>query len=188
MNGYLADVIVVGIAGVDRKHDLTAPSSDPQDIKEVPTNGGSAKYRQFLGEELQPWVAANFRTDGHAALMGESLAGLFVVETFLKQAALFDTHVAISPSLWWYRHSLAKSAPALLATQPPGPRRLYLRLGDEGPAMGLTPPLLAALRTAPPKDLTWRYDPRPLEHHNTIYHPAASAALRWLYPAPATPK
>jgi predicted alpha/beta superfamily hydrolase len=183
MNGYLADVIVVGIAGVDRKHDLTAPSSDPQDIKEVPTNGGSAKYRQFIGDELRPWVAANLRSDGHAALMGESLAGLFVVETFLKQPALFDTYVAISPSLWWDRLSLAKSAPARLAAQAPGPRRLYLSLGDEGPGMGLEP-LLAALKTAPPKDLTWRYDPRPEEHHNTIYHPAAGAALRWLYPAP----
>ena len=41
---------------------------------------------------------------------------------------------------------------------------------------------LAALKTAPPKNLAWRYDPRPEEHHNTIYHPAAGAALRWLYP------
>ena len=112
----------------------------------------------------------------------ESLAGLFVVETFLKDPALFDTYIAISPSLWWDRGSLARSAPALLAAQAPGPRRLYLSLGDEGPAMGLDP-LLAALKTAPPKGLTWRHDPRSEEHHNTIYHPAASAALRWLYPA-----
>ena len=187
MNGYLADVIVVGIAGADRKHDLTAPSADPRDLKDVPTQGGSAAYRRFLAQDLQPWVAANFRTDGHAALMGESLAGLFVVETFLKQPSLFDTYVAISPSLWWDGGSLARSAPALLAAQAPGPRRLYLSLGDEGPAMGLAP-LLAALKAAPPPNLTWRYDPRPEEHHSTIYHPAAGAALRWLYPAPTKPK
>ena len=182
MNGYLAEIIVVGVADADRKHDLTAPSADPQDLKEVPTQGGSAKFRLFLADELRPWVAANLRTDGRSALMGESLAGLFVVETFLKDPALFDTYVAISPSLWWDGNSLARAAPALLAAQPPGPRRLYLSLGDEGPAMGLDP-LLAALQAAPPKDLAWRYDPRPEEHHNTIYHPAAQAALRWLYPA-----
>ena len=181
MNGYLAEVIVVGIAGADRKHDLTAPSSDPQDLKEVPTHGGAAKYRQFLAEELRPWVAANFRTDGHGALMGESLAGLFVVETFLRQPDLFDSYIAVSPSLWWDKGALARSAPALLAAHAPAPRRLYLSLGDEGAPMSLDP-LLAALKTAPPKDLAWRYDPRPEEHHNTIYHPAAGAALRWLFP------
>ena len=181
MNGYMADVIVVGIAGADRKHDLTAPSSDPRDIKEVPTPGGSANDRRFIREDLRPWVAANFRTDGRRALMGESLDGLFVVETFLKDPALFDTYIAISPSLWWDRNSLAKSSAERLAG-PPLLLRLYLSLRDEGAAMGLDP-LLAALKANPLSGVTWRYDPRPEEHHNTIYHPAASAALRWLYPA-----
>lgn len=187
MNGHLADVIVVGIAGVDRRRDLTSPSSDPRDRKDAPTHGGAARFRSFLADELRPHIAATYRTDGRAALMGESLAGLFVVETFLRQPALFDSYVAVSPSLWWDFGGLAKAAPALLASHPSGARRLYLSLGDEGPAMGLDP-LLAALKAAPQKDLTWRYDPRPEEHHNTIYHPAAGAALRWLYPAPAAPK
>lgn len=184
MNGYLAEVIVVGVAGADRRHDLTAPSAEPRDRKDTPTHGGAANYRRFLAEELRPYIAANFRVDGHAALMGESLAGLFVVETFLKTPGLFDTYIAVSPSLWWDQGRLAKASPALLAAHTPAPRRLYLSLADEGPAMGLDP-LLAALKTAPPKDLTWRHDPMPAEHHHTLYHPAASAALRWLYPAPA---
>ena len=179
MNGYLAEAIVVGIAGTDRRRDLTAPSADPRDLKDAPTSGGAATFRRFLTEELVPYVAARYRTDGHAVLMGESLAGLFVTETFLKAPGPFDAFVAISPSLWWDGNSLAKSAPALLAAQPPGSRRLYLGLADEGPAMGLEP-LLTALKTAPPPGLAWRYDPRPQEHHSTIYHPAALAALRWL--------
>ncbi|CAN5885848.1 alpha/beta hydrolase [soil metagenome] len=186
MNGYLEEVIVVGIAGVDRRHDLTSPSADPRDRKDAPTSGGSEAFRQFLTGELAPYITANYRVDGRRALMGESLAGLFVLETFLTDPSVFDTYIAISPSLWWDNNSLAKASPELLAG-PPLRRRLYLSLGDEGAAMGLEP-LLAALKAKPPWGVTWRYDPRPEEHHNTIYHPAAGAALRWLYPAPTAPK
>lgn len=188
MNGYLADMIVVGVAGIDRKHDFTAPSSDPEDRKLLPTSGGSAAFRRFLADELQPYVQARYRTSGRSVLIGESLAGLFVVETFLKQPALFDGYVAISPSLWWDRGSLASGAAAALDAQPPGTRSLYLSVGDEGGGMakGATD-LAEALKTHTPNGLQVRYEPRPQEHHNTIYHPAALSALRWLFPAPAAP-
>ncbi len=188
MNGYLADMIVVGIAGVDRKHDFTAPSSDPEDRKLLPTSGGSAAFRRFLGGELQPYVKAHYRTNGRSVLIGESLAGLFVVETFLKAPGLFDGYVAISPSLWWDRGALAKGAAVDLAAQPPGDRSLYLSVGDEGGGMETGVSALdAALRAQAPKGLALRYEPRPQEHHNTIYHPAALSALRWLFPAPPAP-
>ena len=77
-----------------------------------PTSGGSAAYRRFLAEELKPWIAARYRTSGETALIGESLAGLFVVETFLKQPVLFDAYIAASPSLWWDDQSLARGAAA----------------------------------------------------------------------------
>lgn len=182
MNRYLEEVIVVGVAGVDRRRDFTAPATDPQDLRESPTSGGAARFRRFLADELRPHIAASYRTDGRSALMGESLAGLFVVETFLKEPALFTNYIAISPSLWWDGNSLAKASPALLASHATARHRLYLGLGDEGPTMGLEP-LIAALTARPPSGLIWRYDPQPTEHHNTIYHPAAQAALRWLYPA-----
>lgn len=33
--------------------------------------------------------------------MGESLAGLFIVETLLAEPVLFDHYVALDPSVWW---------------------------------------------------------------------------------------
>jgi hypothetical protein len=62
-------------------------------------------------------------------------------------------------------------------------RRLYLSIGDEGTTMqeGLDR-VVAALKSAPPKGLTWRYEPRPTEHHSTIYDPSAKAGLPWLFP------
>ena len=183
LNGQYGEMIVVGIADKDRQHDLTFPSSDPRDLKDAPTSGGSAAFRRYIETELQPAIDAKFRTNGRRVLIGESLAGLFTVETFLKQPALFDGYIAISPSLWWDNGSLVRDAPGLLAAQPQGARTLFLSVGDEGPAMRVDD-LAALVKAAPPKDLTFYFDPLRDETHATIYHPAALDALRKLFPKP----
>lgn len=181
-------MIVVGIKETDRRRDFTAPSTVPGDLKAAPTSGGSAAFRAFIADELKPWVQQTYRTSGDDAIIGESLAGLFVTETFLKQPTLFDSYIAVSPSLWWGDQALAKQASASLKAQPPGERRLYLTIADEGEDMqeGMDH-LVGALKTSAPGDLTWWYAPMPDEHHHTLYHPAALQALRLLYPG-AKPK
>ncbi len=72
--------------------------------------GGSAAFRRFIRAELMPLVNARCRTTGETAIVGESLAGLFVVETFLLEPDLFDTYVAFDPSLWWNDAYLVKRA------------------------------------------------------------------------------
>ena len=179
------EMIVVGIEGTDRKRDMTAPSNSAEDRKLAPTSGCSAAFRRFLADELRPWVDQRFRVSGETALIGESLAGLFVVETFLKEPALFDAYIAASPSLWWNDQALARGAADDLARWPAGPRKLYLTIADEGSTMqeGVDR-VVAALRAAPPKAVTWRYDPMPTLHHSTIYHPAALQAFRTVWPGP----
>jgi predicted alpha/beta superfamily hydrolase len=186
--GATEEMIVVGIEGVDRRHDLTSPSQDPEDHKLAPTAGGSFAYRRFLLDELKPWVAARYGRQGRTILMGESLAGLFVVETALREPAAFSDYVAISPSLWWDRQSLSREAALELHKPAYEGRRLWLALADEGSysrAMqeGMDR-LLAALRTARPAGFTWTFTPFPGETHATIYHPAARAAIRALFAVP----
>jgi uncharacterized protein len=180
------EMIVVGIEGVDRRHDLTHPTSVAKEKADFPTTGVSAAYRRFLAEELKPWVAARYRTSGESAIIGESLAGLFVVETLLKQPTLFDAYIAASPSLWWSDQALARGAAADLAKWPAtGPRKLYLTIGDEGSTMqeGVDK-VVAAIEAAKPPGLTLVYDPMPHEHHSTVYHPAALKAFRTVWPGP----
>lgn len=181
--GKLAPMIVVGIEGVDRKHDLTHPATFPADVKLLPQAGGAAAYRRFLVDELQPWVKARYRTNGQTGLIGESLAGLFVVETLLREPQAFDAYLAASPSLWWDDQSLSRQAAVLLKAGRFKDRRLYLSIGDEGATMQAgVDRVVAALKAAPPEGLTWRYDPMPGEHHSTIYDPSAKAGLPWLFP------
>ena len=128
-------------------------------------------------------MEARYRTMGGGALIGESLAGLFTAETFLRTPQSFDDYIAISPSVWWDEGALAKASPADLERPGFVGKRLYLSVGDEGAEMqdGVNR-IVAALKAQPAGAPAWRYEPKPEERHDSIYHPAALSALRWLYP------
>jgi predicted alpha/beta superfamily hydrolase len=179
--GTTKDMIVVGIETVDRRNELAFPPVSDAKLKaDYPTAGQSDRFRRFIAQDVKPWVAQRFRTSGQGALIGESLAGLFVVETLLKQPALFDDYIAISPSLWWDNEALVKAAPAML----PGTKghRLWLSVANEQ-GMGVAP-FAELLKAHAPAGLDWTYQPRPEETHATIYHGAALAAIRALFVAP----
>jgi predicted alpha/beta superfamily hydrolase len=184
------ELIVVGIEGVDRRQDLTSPSSLPSDLKRAPTSGGAAEYRRFLTGELKPWVAAHLRTNGRSALIGESLAGLFVLETLLEAPQSFDDYIAVSPSLWWNGGRLAAEAELDLRKKGIGGHRLWIAFETPPPPAdeaakdrARQDSVEAALRKAAPPDLRWTVVRSP-ESHASIYHPAAWQALRALYGTP----
>ena len=188
VNGSTRDVIVVGIATADRRNELALPTGDPDLIARYPTQGQSDRFRRFVGEEVQPFIEARYRTSGETVLMGESLAGLFVVETFLKEPQMFDAYVAVSPSLWWDGGVLAHQAGAHLRDHSNAPRTLILTIADEGGAMQTAmDDLVANLRQFAMPGLTWTYTPRPTENHATIYHGAALEAWRTLFAVEPTP-
>jgi hypothetical protein len=119
--------------------------------------------------------------------MGESLAGLFVVETLFEAPSLFDDYIAVSPSLWWENMKYGREASAYLARLPSSPRRLYLTLADEGyrHAEGVRL-LVAALRRSAPAGLQWLYVPQAdFETHASIYHGAALDAFRAFWGEPS---
>lgn len=177
------DVIVVGIATNDRRHELTGPTQDVALLKEFPTAGGSAAFRAFIRDEVMPMVAKTNRVSGETGVIGESLAGLFIVETYLTEPDLFDHYAAISPSLWWDDERLAKASAALLAKPSAKPHRLYLTIANEGREMQTgVDRLTAALAASKRADQTWCYAPRPDLTHATIYHTVSPEALQFLFP------
>lgn len=178
------EMIVIGIATTDRRRELTFPATSDATLKdEYPTHGESAKFREFIAGEVKPWVEARYRTDGQDVVIGESLAGLFVVETFLKQPALFDGYIAVDPSLWWDNGSLTRQAKELVAAQPEpagGERVMYMAVAKGVPAMRIPQVGVAqTLKTAP--GLSFTYEVMDDEEHSTIYHRAALMALRKLF-------
>lgn len=183
--GTTRDVIVVGVASVDRRNELALPTEDAELMAQYPTQGQSGRFRQFLNDEILPFIEGRYRTNGETALMGESLAGLFVVETFLKEPQMFDAYVAVSPSLWWDGGRLARQSGAHLRDHSNDPRTLILTIGDEGGEMQAAMDLLVGnLRDFAMPGVSWTYEPRPTESHATIYHGAALDAFRRLYALP----
>lgn len=180
------EMIVVGVETVDRRRELAFPVERDAALRtQYPTAGSSALFRRYLVDEVKPFVEARYRTSGEDALLGESLAGLFVVETLLKAPAAFDTYVAMDPSSWWDNGRLAEEAAALVARMPAGTRRLWLSVGSETLAQATHHDrLLAALRAAPADRVAFRYEPRPNLTHATIYHPTTWDALTAFYPRP----
>ena len=186
INGTMRPFLLVGIENTQRRRDLTGPTTDERDLAIAPKVGGSAAYRAFLRDELMPRIDATYRTTGETAIVGESLAGLFVVESCLLEPGLFDTCIAIDPSLWWNHASLVEGAEARLRELPGLQGTLFLASSDEPEIAADTARLAGILATSAPAGLKWSYAPLPAETHGTIYHPAALRAFREVFaPAPA---
>jgi uncharacterized protein len=179
-NGTMRPFLLVGIENTQRRRDLTGPTLIASDKKIAPQVGGSAAFRMFMRTELMPVVNARYRTTAETAIMGESLAGLFVVETFFLEPDLFDTYIALDPSLWWNNAELVNNASGRLRLAPNRKRALYLASSSEPVIARLTQQLADLLKQHTPADLTWHYQPMPNETHATIYHPAALQAIRLL--------
>lgn len=177
-NGSMRPFILVGIENTERRRDLTGPTRVAKDSTIAPRVGGSAAFRRFLRTELMPAVNARHRTTGETGIVGESLAGLFVVETFLLEPDLFDHYVAFDPSLWWNDRYLLGVAAGERAV---GAKTLYLASSGEPELAELTGRLADLLGTRADPGVTLHYVPMPAETHATIYHPAALLAFRQVF-------
>ncbi len=180
-NGTMRPFMLVGMQNTQRRRDLTGPTENAEDRKIAPVVGGAAAYRDFIRDELMPEVKRRYRTTGETAIVGESLGGLFVVETYLLEPQLFDHYLAFDPSLWWNHGSLPRQAGTLLAKGKPGKHSLYLASSSEAGIASEVQRLSDVLQRQAPPGLQWHVEKMPEETHGTIYHPAALKAFRAVF-------
>lgn len=178
--GRSGEAIVVGIETRDRRRELTGPTADAELLKRYPTAGASAAFRQFIRAEVKPLIKATYRASERDVVIGESLAGLFVVETYLVEPTLFDGFGAVDPSLWWDGEKLSKAAAAKLGTGQRNRSLLIAIAKEQSDEPGAYRRLVAALREAAlPACLVLRPD----QTHATIYQQIGPAVLQYLLPA-----
>ncbi|SFX35011.1 hypothetical protein SAMN03097694_1740 [Janthinobacterium lividum] len=180
-NGTMRPFMLVGMQNTQRRRDLTGPTDSAEDRKIAPVVGGASAYRAFIRDELMPEIARRYRMTGETAIVGESLAGLFVVETYLLEPQLFDHYLAFDPSLWWNRGALPRQAATLLAKGKPGKHSLYLASSSEAGIAIEVQRLADVLAKQAPPGLQWHVEKMPEETHGTIYHPAALKAFRAVF-------
>lgn len=172
-------LILVGIENTQRRRDLTGPTEVEKDKEIAPVVGGSENFRAFIKDELFEEINKRFRTTHEKGIIGESLAGLFVTETFLLYPDMFDYYIAFDPSLWWNNEYLIRNAKKYLSKFPKTPKRFWFA-GSGIEDVSLTVSLLAkVLTTENMNNLKWKYSDEPKEKHSTIFRATKEKALIW---------
>ena len=97
-NRQIPELIVVAVGNIDREKDFTPTHGHDTNY---PTSGGGPEFERFMDEELAPAIDAKYRTVPCRILMGHSLGGALVFDSFLRQTNGFHAIIAIDPSLWW---------------------------------------------------------------------------------------
>jgi len=179
--GEMRPMLVVGIENTERRRDVTGPTEVEEDRKIAPRVGGSAAFRGFIRHELMPEVRRRYRVADEPAIIGESLARLFIVDTFFLEPQMFDTYIALSPSLWWNNEELVRKAGERLKGRADLRKTLYLSSADEDNIAPAAVRLADVLRASAPAGLRWEYKPRPDLRHDTIYRAVAPSVLRYLF-------
>ncbi|RED23724.1 hypothetical protein BD847_2789 [Flavobacterium cutihirudinis] len=104
-NTLCPEMIVVGIPNTNRNRDLT-PTHSEIDLPFVSKNvseqsGGGEKFAEFLEKELIPYIDSKYPTAPYRTLIGHSFGGLTTINILTNHTNLFNSYVAIDPSMWW---------------------------------------------------------------------------------------
>ena len=181
--GQMQPVVLVGIENTERRRDMTGPTEVAEDRKVAPHVGESAAFRAFIANELVPRIHELYRITDESGIIGESLAGYFIVETFFLQPELFDKYIALSPSIWWNDEDIVRRAQERLQAHPDLDADLYLSSANETDIFPAVARLAEILEREAPSGLRWQYEPRPDLRHNNIYRTVSPQVLRLMYPA-----
>ena len=173
-------IILVGIENTERGRDLTGFSESDLDAKYCPVTDGAKNFRAFIKQELMPSINNKYRTSKTKGIIGESLAGLFVMETFLQHPKSFDFYIAFDPSLWWNNHYLVQNAASLFNTFPDKELKLWFAGSSAEDISEYTNQLNTILEKKAPKNLQWKYVDAPKEKHHTIFRATKEKALIWM--------
>ncbi|WCM41846.1 alpha/beta hydrolase [Flavobacterium sp. CBA20B-1] len=173
-------MILVGIENTERRRDLSGVTEVEKDKEVAPVVGGSEKFRAFISDELFPEIEKKYRTSGKKGILGESLSGLFVMETFFLEPELFDYYIAFDPSLWWNDHYLVKTAKEHLTKIPAdSEKKLWFAGSSATDISPYTNELAEILKTENRTNLKWNYADEPKEKHTTIFRATKEKALIW---------
>lgn len=135
-SGRMPELIVVAITNTDRTRDLTPtkatlnnPNGQPFNF---PTAGGADKFLKFIETELIPQIESSYRTQPYRIFAGHSFGGLLALHTFLNKTELFNAYIAVSPTMQWDDHLLARRAAEFFKDRKELNRTLYVTLANEG--------------------------------------------------------
>ncbi len=184
-NGRMSELIVVGITNTDRTRDLT-PTKPAQvgatGAPQFPTAGGADKFLKFIETELIPEIEKRYRVRPYRMLAGHSLGGLFAVHALLSRPDVFNSYVAVSPSLQWDNQVTVKRAEDFLKARKELNATLFMTLGNEPGAIedGFHQ-MKQVLTKNTAKGFEWEAQQWPDEDHGSVVLRSHYFGLRKVY-------
>lgn len=172
-------LILVGIENTQRRRDLTGFTEVKKDKEIAPVVGASEKFRAFINDELFAEINKRYRTTKEKSIIGESLSGLFVMETFFLTPNMFDNYIAFDPSLWWNNHYLVRNAKRHLAKSLTTKKKLWFAGSSAKDIYQYIEELAKILTVQNSSTLKWNYSSEPKEKHNTIFRATKEKAIIW---------
>jgi uncharacterized protein len=133
-NYIIPQMIVVAIPNTDRSRDLTPTNSlllpDGSSQEFLKTTGGAGKFTAFIEKELMPYIEKAYPAAPNKTLIGHSFGGLFAVNTLMYHPQLFNSFVAIDPSMWWDKGRLLHHADTALSNKKFTSKTLFVSVAN----------------------------------------------------------
>ena len=142
----VAPAIIVGIGyddpamlGFNRTRDFTPEevlddwfiNYQEQNLGIPVVTGGADAFLDFIENELHPEIRSRYRVEGDtAALMSNSMGGVFSYYAFLKNSALFDRYWIGSPAIFGRGTYLVDQLPERLEAGFDRPTYIYMSIGE----------------------------------------------------------
>jgi predicted alpha/beta superfamily hydrolase len=184
-NGRISDLIVVGVTNTDRTRDLTPAKSSAKNAAgelQFPTSGGADNFLKFFETELIPEIEKQYRVQPYRILAGHSLGGLFAIHAMITKPGLFNSYIAVSPSLQWENNEALKRAETFLKNQKESKVTLFASIGDEpGPIGEAFDKLKDALAKSNIKGFEWQAERMADEDHGSVVLRSHYFGLRKVY-------
>jgi predicted alpha/beta superfamily hydrolase len=109
-NTLIPQMMVVAIPNTNRNRDLTPTKAEPNPPMTseamASESGGGKAFLNFMESELFPYIDEKYPTTSYRLFIGHSLGGLLVMDALQDKPSLFQSYIAIDPSMWWNNNTL----------------------------------------------------------------------------------
>jgi predicted alpha/beta superfamily hydrolase len=184
-NGRMPDLIVVGVTNTDRTRDLTPVKSTTKNAAgelQFSTSGGADNFLKFFETELIPEIEKQYRVQPYRIFAGHSLGGLFAIHAMITKPGLFNSYVAVSPSLQWENGEELKRAEDFLKNQKELKVTLFASIGNEtGGISECFDSFKELLSKTNIKDFAWQAERFADEDHGSVVLRSHYFGLRKVY-------
>lgn len=174
-NPLTPEMIVVGISAKG----IASYRNNMQPSLPLGKGGDAESFLRFINEELKTEINSRYRSSGFDILEGQSIGGLFVVNSLFTDSESFSAYIAISPMMWWEDYRMEGKVKDYLKKIKAPAKKLYLSLANE-PRMGVYG-LVEQLDRNRPVGVDWNFKHFKDENHDSVTFPALRHALKDLF-------